>query len=345
MLSTEKIKSHFESTKLRHSLLINGYVRHIDTTDIPMDVILICNRFSYIDIKDHILSNKESLTKIPPLLTTAAREHNYLLGMELGLFCLDHPEFIVFEWTFYANLAVCYQGMRLYNKAEHNFKIAIEKQQFCAFRYAAFLTEQNRYSEALSCVDSVLTKHADKQIPTALKIVFLFQKARNLELLNRNIEASESYAKIIMEYEIPGNASKIDQFCVNTVKGQNVTYMAVASAYRKCGKMKQSEQLYEKCKFELSNVSQVHFKYGCGELKFFWIFEKHDKAWKYIIKAIKSNNDHPFIWYYYGVLLRDKRKYDEAIDAFDKSIQSLELEQYKFCKIPCYQDRQSLCDK
>ena len=92
----------------------------------------------------------------------------------------------------------------------------------------------------------------------------------------------------------------------------------------KCGKMQDSERMYEKyLKFvDGDKVRPGSVGAMCVKL---WILQKHDEAWKYLVKGIEANSVDLFVWYYYGVVLRQKHRFDEAIDAFDESIELMDV--------------------
>ena len=179
--------------------------------------------------------------------------------------------------------------------------------------------------QAIDCLQPALKLD---NIPPKVKMVMLYGNARILELLAQINNAYDAYNGMIQKW-------KDFEVAIDRSPGNGQSYLHIAVAYMKCGKMQLSDNMFKKylC---LKDEVRLQVPYVGVRLRLLWILNRHNEAWKFLKKAVEARHKDGFVWYYYGVLLRKKGKYDEASMAFDECIDLIDV--YKNCEIPGYED-------
>ena len=163
-------------------------------------------------------------------------------------------------------------------------------------------------------------------------VVLLFAKARDLECLNNAKEALETYNLMITKYE---NEYRVK---IDTMHQNGKLFLYLAVAYMKCGKDLSCDTMYNQY---LLHVDRD--KVGGNDLyaiaswcRLLWILQRNDEAWTYLTKAAAANHKDPFIYYYQGVILRERGRFDQATDSFDRSINLIYV--HRTDEMPSYHD-------
>lgn len=330
--------SYFQPKMSRNSVLVNGYIKSITLNIyIPIDIRTLCERFNYINISGYILPHVAISKKLTSqgflnYITNSLKNRNYLLAKELLLYRLSDEQIVISnkdnindEHRYYLQLANCYEEMRLFDLAEHYFKLTMKTSQIYSIAYCTFLKRMDRMKEAIHCLEPALKL---SNIPPKVKMVMLYGNARILELLGQIDAAYNAYNQMIKEWtDIEG--------AIDNTPGNGQSYLHIAVAYMKCNKLHLSNNMFDKY-LTIKDEDRLQVPYIGVRLRLLWILNKHDEAWIFLTKAIEEKNKDGFVWYYYAVILRQKRDFDESIVAFDKCIDLIDV--YKNCEIPSYQE-------
>ena len=325
-----------ESQTKNNALLINGYLQEmtLDKNNAPLELCGMIQEYTLIKLEEYIMTDglRANPMRILKHIKDALKSRNYLLTEALSLYCINQIDDTDYhkpndKSSHHLYLAMSYEELKYVLKAEYHYTKAMELRHYYACGLAAFMKRQQRYSEAIKCVDDWFKRSIihiiTKSIPLSTVFHFYYAKARCYELMDRIPEAMDVYAEMIKSHENNNNAP----IAISHQGSKNLLYIAVA--YHKYGCYEESKRLHQQFT-EIAEPDKM--RYYAGLLRLLWILKQHETAVVYLKKAIQEKLDDAFIWYYYGMILRKNGEYDEAINCFEHSLDMMDV--YKPCEIP-----------
>eukprot|EP01084_Bolivina_argentea_P156441 272644_1 len=298
----QTVEISIRNERLQNSLVVCGYIRNIESTlnntiTIPLELIELCKLFCFCCISK--FTKEKLLVDIYSNVRAALQNYNFLLCEKLSLYYISNRNDN--KNMFHNILGMTYEQMKLSQKSEYHYKKAIEirpKNEIYYWNYTALLIMQQRYKEAINCLNKAINTNKNE-------LCYKFEKAQCLEKLNKYNEAQNEYLKLI----------NISTYNEGKKNGKNYLYKAIGfmklDNMNKCNEM---HKKYLKCVDKTKIVTNT--SYG----RLLWVLSKYDEALQFFDKAIQLKRQNAFTWYYKGMILIHKNKYIQAKYAFQNSL-------------------------
>ena len=300
-------------TKKENELIVYGFIREITKTNSnPSEINDICCLYNFIDISDLFESDPSWWT----MFTKARNEccaFNFLLSKEICVQFIanNHEE----SCTFHSMLGLVYSRMQCTDLAEIEFKKAIEldpKSTAYLWNYSTFLRTLSRYKHA----SELLAKAMEIQ-PT--DISYKFEYAYCLKMVadsNDNDEYKQEYLEKFEEITFTLRLTGGSHYKKYQTDAKNYLYTAVS--YKYLNNLESAENEYDAY---LDSMNLDRLTEGMTSFaRLLYLLEKYDQALILINHAFKKNRCNPWTFYYYGLIMKIKGKYNEAKESFEKAL-------------------------